>query len=254
MGMIEPAPVPGSWESMLLSLNAPPSPTRGDAPVSAPSSPGVVPTSRWAANIAAAMQAEEDERCRRDLAVFGATGRVGSACAFALLRSDASRGVRCVVRDASSVVAVELAELGADVVECDLRERESVARALDGCAGCFVALGMCEDQATLETTIVHAASASSCVEYLIKVSGIRDTVGPTSSVYSGRQHAAVRPRGLRYYASSREPPGGASRSRRSVVESLQGSNLESPDISQDTHGSPRLSRDRTPEPLFQEET
>jgi len=72
---------------------------------------------------------------QQPILVTGATGQQGGAVAAALLRTGWS--VRALTRDASRPPARALAEAGADVVEGDLDDPASIARATEGVHGVF---------------------------------------------------------------------------------------------------------------------
>ena len=67
--------------------------------------------------------------------VSGATGQQGGAVARQLL--DRGISVRALTRDAGKPAARELAERGAEIVEGDLEDHESLERALEGVYGVF---------------------------------------------------------------------------------------------------------------------
>jgi uncharacterized protein YbjT (DUF2867 family) len=68
--------------------------------------------------------------------VVGATGAQGGSVVRHLLRAG-SYNVRCLTRHRDSPAALELARLGADVVEGDLSDRAALRAALRGCDGAF---------------------------------------------------------------------------------------------------------------------
>lgn len=72
----------------------------------------------------------------RTILVTGATGAQGGSVARHLLKGGEFR-VRCLTRHAQSAKAAALAQAGAEVVQGDLADRQSIERALDGCWGCF---------------------------------------------------------------------------------------------------------------------
>jgi uncharacterized protein YbjT (DUF2867 family) len=76
---------------------------------------------------------------RKLIAVVGATGAQGGGLVRAIL-ADASGGfaVRALTRRPDSEAARELAALGAEVVEADITDQESVNRAFDGAYGAFL--------------------------------------------------------------------------------------------------------------------
>jgi uncharacterized protein YbjT (DUF2867 family) len=68
--------------------------------------------------------------------VIGGTGAQGGSVARHLLAEGRCR-VRCLTRRLDSVAAVALADAGAEVVEGDMAERESLDAALTGCEAAF---------------------------------------------------------------------------------------------------------------------
>ncbi|WP_306213782.1 NmrA/HSCARG family protein [Actinoplanes sp. RD1] len=71
------------------------------------------------------------------ITVLGATGTQGGAVARALL-ADGEFAVRAVTRIAGSPAAEALARLGAQVVEADLGDEDSLRRAFEGAYGAFL--------------------------------------------------------------------------------------------------------------------
>ncbi|XP_077987091.1 nmrA-like family domain-containing protein 1 [Glandiceps talaboti] len=71
------------------------------------------------------------------IAVFGATGAQGGSVARALLR-DPQYKVRAITRNPNSPAAQALASQGAEVIQADYGNKESLANALQGAYGCFV--------------------------------------------------------------------------------------------------------------------
>jgi uncharacterized protein YbjT (DUF2867 family) len=75
---------------------------------------------------------------KKIIVVFGATGAQGGGLAHAILKDPTSEfSVRAVTRDPNSEKAKELASLGAEVVEGDVDDPASLARALNGAYGAF---------------------------------------------------------------------------------------------------------------------
>lgn len=70
--------------------------------------------------------------------VFGATGRQGSAIPELLLKANKNFRVRAVTRDAQKPAAKALAQKGANVVECDVRDNKAVRKAVQGAWGVFL--------------------------------------------------------------------------------------------------------------------
>ncbi|MCC3160355.1 NmrA/HSCARG family protein [Hymenobacter sp. 15J16-1T3B] len=75
---------------------------------------------------------------KKIIAVFGATGAQGGGLVRAILRDAASEfAVRAITRNPDSDKARELARLGAEVVQADLDDPQSLRRALQGAYGAF---------------------------------------------------------------------------------------------------------------------
>jgi uncharacterized protein YbjT (DUF2867 family) len=75
---------------------------------------------------------------KKIIAVMGATGAQGRGLARAILNDKNSEfAVRAVTRNASSDKAKELAKLGADVVEADIDDIQSLKKVFAGCYGAF---------------------------------------------------------------------------------------------------------------------
>jgi uncharacterized protein YbjT (DUF2867 family) len=75
---------------------------------------------------------------KRIIAVVGATGaQGGGVCRAVLADADGGYGIRAVTRDAGSDKAKELKRLGADVVEADIDDVESLKRAFRGAYGAY---------------------------------------------------------------------------------------------------------------------
>ena len=75
---------------------------------------------------------------KKIIAVVGATGAQGGGLARAIL-DDSSGGfaLRTLTRDSSSEKAHALASKGAEIVEVDIDNEESVKKAFDGAWGAF---------------------------------------------------------------------------------------------------------------------
>lgn len=75
---------------------------------------------------------------KKIIAVVGATGAQGGGLVRAILNDpDGGFAARAITRDADSEKARELAALGAEVVEADVDDVESLRRAFDGAYGAF---------------------------------------------------------------------------------------------------------------------
>jgi uncharacterized protein YbjT (DUF2867 family) len=76
---------------------------------------------------------------KKVIAVAGATGAQGGGAARAILADpDAEFAVRALTRNPDSPAAVELAELGAEVVRADFYDEASVHKAFEGAYGAFL--------------------------------------------------------------------------------------------------------------------
>ena len=69
------------------------------------------------------------------IAVIGATGQQGGATAQALLKAGAK--VRALVRDPRADAAVALEDAGAELVQADVEDVETLCAALDGAGALF---------------------------------------------------------------------------------------------------------------------
>jgi uncharacterized protein YbjT (DUF2867 family) len=75
---------------------------------------------------------------QKTIAVVGATGSQGGGLVRAILADPSGEfAVRALTRDASSDQAQALKTLGAEVVQVDMKDRDAVARAFEGCYGAF---------------------------------------------------------------------------------------------------------------------
>ena len=75
---------------------------------------------------------------KKVIAVMGATGAQGGGLARAILKDKNSEfAVKAVTRNASTDKAKELAKLGADVVEADIDDIQSLKKVFAGCYGAF---------------------------------------------------------------------------------------------------------------------
>ena len=75
---------------------------------------------------------------KKIIAVIGATGAQGGGVCRAILKdAGGGYGVRALTRDAGSAKAKELKSLGAEIVEVDIDDAESLKRAFHGAHGAF---------------------------------------------------------------------------------------------------------------------
>ncbi|GAA2142801.1 NmrA/HSCARG family protein [Glycomyces algeriensis] len=106
------------------------------------------------------------------IAVVGATGQQGGGLARAILAEpDAGFAVRAITRSADSEKARELARLGAEVVEADLDDEASLAKAFDGAYGAYLVTNFWEhmspDREFEQAGNLARAAASARVEHAI---------------------------------------------------------------------------------------
>ena len=75
---------------------------------------------------------------KKIITIFGATGAQGGGLAHAILNDVTSEfSVRAVTRDPSSEKAKKLADLGAEVVQADIDNKESMAKVLEDAYGAY---------------------------------------------------------------------------------------------------------------------
>ncbi|MFI5155633.1 MAG: NmrA/HSCARG family protein [Chitinophagales bacterium] len=75
---------------------------------------------------------------KKIIAVFGATGAQGGGLVRAILNDKKSEfAARAITRDKTSDKAMALADMGAEVVEADYNDENSIERALEGAYGVF---------------------------------------------------------------------------------------------------------------------
>lgn len=119
-------------------------------------------------------------------AVVGATGNTGRAVVKELkaLGEDAL----CVVRNAAKAKEV----LGADVKTAiaELDDRAGLQRALAGVKRLFIVTGHNPQSAEQQINVIDAAKAAGA-EYVVKVSGGREVVGPQVESLNGRAHHQI---------------------------------------------------------------
>jgi uncharacterized protein YbjT (DUF2867 family) len=115
--------------------------------------------------------------------VSGGTGRIGRHVVHGLLRQKAA--VRALVRDAGRARAV----LGPDVelVEGDLDDPSSLARAAAGARSVLILSGHHPRQAEQQGNLLRAAQAAGA-ERIVKVSGINATIRPEAASPVSQAH------------------------------------------------------------------
>ncbi|HKJ79471.1 MAG TPA: NmrA/HSCARG family protein, partial [Prolixibacteraceae bacterium] len=75
---------------------------------------------------------------KKIIAVVGATGAQGGGLVRAILnQKDSGFAVRAITRNADSDKAKELKKLGAEIVEADVNDKQSLVKAFDGAYGAF---------------------------------------------------------------------------------------------------------------------
>ncbi|WP_238598660.1 NmrA/HSCARG family protein [Saccharothrix sp. ALI-22-I] len=103
---------------------------------------------------------------KKIIAVVGATGSQGGGLARAALADQSGEfGIRALTRDVTSARAQELAALGAELVEVDIRDEAALTKALDGAHGAFLMTNFWEHQSPEQekqdaATMARAAKAA----------------------------------------------------------------------------------------------
>jgi uncharacterized protein YbjT (DUF2867 family) len=119
-------------------------------------------------------------------AVIGATGNTGRA----VVRELGALGERplCVVRNADKAKDV----LGADaaIAVAELDDRVALQKALVGSKRVFIVTGHNPKSAEQQINVIEAAKAVGA-EYVVKVSGGREVVGPNVESLNGRAHYEI---------------------------------------------------------------
>ncbi|MFI6054524.1 NmrA/HSCARG family protein [Streptomyces violascens] len=97
---------------------------------------------------------------QRTVTVFGATGNQGGSLVRAILADrDSGFVVRAVTRRPDSDRAKDLRRLGAEVVQADLDDEESLVAALDGAYGAYLVTNFWEDMDAAHEKVQAAALA-----------------------------------------------------------------------------------------------
>ncbi len=109
---------------------------------------------------------------KKTIAVLGATGAQGGGLAHAILAdANSDFAVRAISRNPDSPKAQELARLGAEVVQADLDDVESLKRAFRGCYGAFCVTNFWEhfspEKETTQATNLAEAAKDAGVQHAI---------------------------------------------------------------------------------------
>jgi uncharacterized protein YbjT (DUF2867 family) len=123
------------------------------------------------------------------IAVIGATGQTGSATVKELIALGESP--LCIVRNADKARSV----LGvhANTAVAEITDKPALTKALAGIKRLFMVTGHNPQSGEQQIGILEAAEAAG-VEFVVKVSGGRDIVGPNAESVVGRGHHAVEER------------------------------------------------------------
>lgn len=135
------------------------------------------------------------ERRHEMILLTGATGLAGGHVAKALVRKGVP--LRALVRDLGKAQA--LADLGIDLVEGDLGDSASLARAFQGVDKAFLLMANVEEQLDYETRYIDAAKAAG-VSHLVKLSAIEAGAGHANLLkqYHGGSEDYLKASGLGY--------------------------------------------------------
>ena len=115
--------------------------------------------------------------------VTGATGRTGAGVVRHLRAAD--EDVRILVRDRAKA---EKSFEGVEIVDGAFDDQAVLAKAFDGVAVAFLALGSSPDQIRLEKAVIDGAVAAE-LPHLVKLSSI--ATGHDSALFVGRLHAEI---------------------------------------------------------------
>jgi NAD(P)H dehydrogenase (quinone) len=119
-------------------------------------------------------------------AVVGATGNTGRAVVKEL--KGLNENPTCVVRNANKAREV----LGADakIAIAELDDRAGMEQALAGSKRVFIVTGHNPKSAEQQINVIDAAKAVGA-EYVVKISGGRDVIGPNVESVNGRAHYQI---------------------------------------------------------------
>ena len=109
---------------------------------------------------------------KKIIVVTGATGAQGGGVIRAILNDKSSEfGARAITRNASSDKAKALADIGAEVVQADLNDAESVKRAFEGAYGAYCVTFFWEhfspDKEFAEASVLAAAARHAGIQHAI---------------------------------------------------------------------------------------
>jgi uncharacterized protein YbjT (DUF2867 family) len=119
-------------------------------------------------------------------AIVGATGNTGRAVVKEL--KGLGESPVCVVRNADKAKQVLGADTKTAIAELD--DRAAMEKALAGCKRVFIVTGHNQKSDVQQINVIDAAKAVGA-EYIVKVSGGRDVIGPTVESENGRAHYRI---------------------------------------------------------------
>lgn len=119
-------------------------------------------------------------------AVVGSTGNTGRAVVKEL--KGLGENPVCVVRNADKAKQVLGADTKTAIAELD--DRAGMEKALAGCKRVFIVTGHNQKSDVQQINVIDAAKAVG-VEYIVKVSGGRDVIGPSVESENGRAHYRI---------------------------------------------------------------
>jgi uncharacterized protein YbjT (DUF2867 family) len=119
-------------------------------------------------------------------AVVGATGNTGRAVVKEL--KGLGENPVCVVRNADKAKEVLGADTKTAIAELD--DRAGLQKALAGSKRVFIVTGHNPKSAEQQINVIEAAKATGA-EFIVKVSGGRDVIGPNVESVNGRAHYAI---------------------------------------------------------------
>ncbi|MBZ5856929.1 NmrA/HSCARG family protein [Flavihumibacter profundi] len=112
---------------------------------------------------------------KKIIVVFGATGAQGGGLARAILNDKNSEfAVRAVTRDPNSDKAKELATMGAEVVQADLANPDSIYKAMEGAYGAF-----CVTFFWAHFSPAQEAAEAKCMAEAAKAAGVKHVIWST---------------------------------------------------------------------------